>query len=151
MTVSFLQTKLEVASLGEKEVVFEALLPNALSLMTDLFGNYVVQKFMERGTDEQRAALARSMRGRVFALSLDMYGCRVVQKAIEVIEGELQSVLLQELEGHVMKCVRDQNGNHVIQKCIERAPGHAIQVRGLIVFCQESFVIRKKLPSSQVY
>ncbi len=70
------QTKLEVATPAEKDMVFEAILPTALSLMSDLFGNYVVQKFLERGTEEQRKALAKTMRGRVLALSLDMYGCR---------------------------------------------------------------------------
>jgi hypothetical protein len=73
-----MQTKLEVASAEEKDMVFEAILPTALSLMSDLFGNYVVQKFLERGTDEKRIALAKTMRGRVLMLSLDMYGCRLV-------------------------------------------------------------------------
>lgn len=56
----------------------------ARSLMCDVFGNYVVQKFLEHGTPEQRARLAGAMRGSVKALSLQMYGCRVVQKALEV-------------------------------------------------------------------
>lgn len=123
----FIQTKLEISPASETELVFEALLPTALSLMTDLFGNYVVQKFLERGTQEQISALAKTMRGRVLQLSLDMYGCRVVQKAVEVVDGEEQSHLVNELQGHVMKCVRDQNGNHVIQKCIERSAPATIQ------------------------
>eukprot|EP00961_Rhodomonas_salina_P261678 3536598-Rhodomonas_salina.1 len=60
----------------------------------DLFGNYVVQKFMERGTPEHRAMLAQAMQGKVLELSLDMYGCRVVQKAIEVVEHEQQEQLV---------------------------------------------------------
>jgi hypothetical protein len=123
----FIQTKLEIAPPSETEIVFNALLPTALSLMTDLFGNYVVQKFLERGSQEQRSALAKTMQGRVLQLSLDMYGCRVVQKAVEVVDGEEQAVLVNELQGHVMKCVRDQNGNHVIQKCIERSAPATIQ------------------------
>ena len=69
------QTKLEVATPQEKDMVFDALLPNALSLMTDLFGNYVVQKFMERGTDEQRAALARQVSRPFCAMTCLCHAC----------------------------------------------------------------------------
>lgn len=55
-----------------------------LALMMDVFGNYVVQKFLEYGTEAQQAHLAGVLKGNVMALSLQMYGCRVIQKAIEV-------------------------------------------------------------------
>ena len=55
-------------------------LPHAISLMTDVFGNYVVQKFFEHGSDEQRERLADTLTTNVLTLSLQMYGCRVVQK-----------------------------------------------------------------------
>ena len=45
----FIQQKLETASSEDKQLVFEEILPNALQLMTDVFGNYVIQKFFEHG------------------------------------------------------------------------------------------------------
>jgi pumilio RNA-binding family len=33
-------------------MVFDEILPNALQLMTDVFGNYVIQKFFEQGKAE---------------------------------------------------------------------------------------------------
>lgn len=48
--------------------------------MTDVFGNYVIQKFFEHGTQQQKTILAEQMKGHILALSLQMYGCRVVQK-----------------------------------------------------------------------
>ncbi len=45
----FIQQKLEIANSEEKQCVFEEILPNALQLMTDVFGNYVIQKFFEHG------------------------------------------------------------------------------------------------------
>ncbi len=45
----FIQQKLETASSEEKQAVFEEIVPNALELMTDVFGNYVIQKFFEHG------------------------------------------------------------------------------------------------------
>lgn len=40
----FIQQKLESCGSKEKESVFEEVLPQASKLMTDVFGNYVVQK-----------------------------------------------------------------------------------------------------------
>ncbi|KAG0192477.1 mRNA binding protein puf3 [Apophysomyces sp. BC1034] len=45
----FIQQKLETANSEEKQMVFEEMLFNALHLMTDVFGNYVLQKFFEHG------------------------------------------------------------------------------------------------------
>jgi len=49
--------------------------------MTDVFGNYVVQKLFEHGNQSQKKILANQMKGHILALSTQMYGCRVVQKA----------------------------------------------------------------------
>ena len=54
--------------------------PNALQLMTDVFGNYVIQKFFEHGNQVQKRILAEHMKNHVNDLSVQMYGCRVVQK-----------------------------------------------------------------------
>lgn len=48
--------------------------------MTDVFGNYVIQKFFEHGNQSQKKVLASQMKGHILDLSLQMYGCRVVQK-----------------------------------------------------------------------
>ena len=34
-------------------MVFKEILPHSLNLMVDVFGNYVIQKFFEHGTEEQ--------------------------------------------------------------------------------------------------
>jgi len=40
----FIQQKLETATTEEKNMVFHEIISHALSLMTDVFGNYVIQK-----------------------------------------------------------------------------------------------------------
>ena len=42
----FIQQKLEHCSVEDKESVFKEVLPHALRLMTDVFGNYVIQKVL---------------------------------------------------------------------------------------------------------
>lgn len=53
---------------------------NTVQLMTDVFGNYVIQKFFEHGNQSQKRGLANQMKSHVMVLSCQMYGCRVVQK-----------------------------------------------------------------------
>ena len=86
----FIQQKLERATPAEKQMVFNEILSAAYSLMTDVFGNYVIQKFFEFGTSEQKQTLAQRVRGHVLPLALQMYGCRVIQKALESIPQEMQ-------------------------------------------------------------
>lgn len=86
----FIQQKLERASASEKAMVFKEILESAYSLMTDVFGNYVIQKFFEFGTPDQKQTLAQRVRGHVLPLALQMYGCRVIQKALESIPSDMQ-------------------------------------------------------------
>lgn len=50
--------------------------------MEDVFGNYVVQKLFEHGTQLQKKLLAQAMKGKVYDLSLNQYGCRVLQEVM---------------------------------------------------------------------
>ena len=86
----FIQQKLEHSSLTEKALIFSEILSAAYSLMMDVFGNYVIQKFFEFGTTEQKQTLAQRVRGHVLALALHMYGCRVIQRALESIPADMQ-------------------------------------------------------------
>lgn len=82
----FLQSKLETANSEEKEQLFREILPNARQLMTDVFGNYVIQKVFEHGSQVQKKVLGDAMKNHMLELSINLYGCRVVQK---VCRGQL--------------------------------------------------------------
>ena len=110
----FIQQKLETATTEDKNMVYQEIKTQALALMTDVFGNYVIQKvflflhssvvlcfsilyiyvtsgaigvyvqFFEHGLPSQRRELANKLFGHVLTLSLQMYGCRVIQKVLVV-------------------------------------------------------------------
>ncbi|KAI0567232.1 Armadillo-like helical domain containing protein [Gracilaria domingensis] len=123
----FIQQKLETATQEEKDSILKQALTDAQRLMTDVFGNYVVQKLLEHGGHNAVKLIAGELEGRMLVLSLHMYGCRVVQKALEVLDSAARAALVRELNGHVLKCIRDQNGNHVIQKCVELVESESVQ------------------------
>jgi pumilio RNA-binding family len=94
----FIQQRLEVCSDSEKQLVFDEILPSAPVLMTDVFGNYVLQKLFEYGTPDQCEQLASLLKGQAVQLSMQMYGCRVVQKALEYVNTERLVELVAEFE-----------------------------------------------------
>lgn len=117
----FIQQRLEICTDVDKQLIFDEVLPQMNTLMTDVFGNYVLQKLFEFGTPDQVESLAQLLQGQAVQLSMQMYGCRVVQKALEYVGTNRLIALVAEFEGlqTLLRCVHDANGNHVIQKCIE--------------------------------
>jgi len=106
----------------ETEVLLEEMIPAAVDLISDVFGNYVIQRLFDILSTKHRKILLEVMRGHIPSLALQTYGCRVIQKALEIADEEDRDMVSHELDGHVARCVQDQNGNHVIQKCIECMP-----------------------------
>eukprot|EP00186_Timspurckia_oligopyrenoides_P004568 CAMPEP_0182447200 /NCGR_PEP_ID=MMETSP1172-20130603/12704_1 /TAXON_ID=708627 /ORGANISM="Timspurckia oligopyrenoides, Strain CCMP3278" /LENGTH=785 /DNA_ID=CAMNT_0024643551 /DNA_START=118 /DNA_END=2475 /DNA_ORIENTATION=- len=122
----FIQQRLETEyhDLNVMQMVLQESMMMASRLITDVFGNYVIQKLLELGGNiGARDLVFAELQGRVFSLSVHMYGCRVVQKALELLDVESRHLLESELLGHILPCIRDQNGNHVIQKCVELSSG----------------------------
>ncbi|KAK4123182.1 ARM repeat-containing protein [Parathielavia appendiculata] len=118
----FIQLKLETANSDERDQVFAEIAPNALQLMKDVFGNYVMQKLFEYGDQVQKKVLANAMRGRIVDLSMQPYSCRVVQKALQHVLVEQQTELVRELESDLITISKDQHGNHVVQQVIQLVP-----------------------------
>lgn len=99
----FIQQRLEVASDADKQIVFDEVLPSAHSLMTDVFGNYVIQKLFEFGTPDQCETLAALLMGQAVPLAMQMYGCRVIQKALEYVQTPRLIALVGEFEGQQVR------------------------------------------------
>ena len=50
-----------VTTPGVKQMVFSEIISSSHPLMTDVFGNYVIQKFFEYGTPEQKSQLVQKV------------------------------------------------------------------------------------------
>uniref|UniRef100_A0A7N8XBJ4 Pumilio RNA binding family member 2 n=1 Tax=Mastacembelus armatus TaxID=205130 RepID=A0A7N8XBJ4_9TELE len=108
------------------------ILQAAYQLMTDVFGNYVIQKFFEVWT-------------LVFVLSTHPYGCRVIQRILEHCTQEQTLPILEELHQHSEQLGQDQYGNYVIQHVLEHGRPEdkskiVAEVRGkVLVLSQHKF------------
>jgi hypothetical protein len=119
----FLQHNFASFNDDQKSQIFAALLPETLKLSEDAFGNWVVQKLLEEGTEEQRSALATELVKGVIKLSEHRFGCRVIQTVIQVLpQGEAQDHFVEDLKDKVETVAENMHGNHVIQMCIKYMP-----------------------------
>ena len=67
-----IQRRLEQHADTDLELVYQELMPEALPLMTDVFGNYVIQKILEHGLNKHRQELVNVMGGNVVDLTLQV-------------------------------------------------------------------------------
>jgi len=71
----FLQSQLESdSSSTEGPLILMEILDNLAAVKNDVFGNYVLQKVLERGSEEMKSQLWLALKGEVMELSLQMYG-----------------------------------------------------------------------------
>ncbi|OEL35734.1 Pumilio-like protein 2 [Dichanthelium oligosanthes] len=122
----FIQQKLETATVEEKSMVFEEIMPNALSLMTDVFGNYVVQKkCIECIPEDSIQFIISTFYGHVVPLSTHPYGCRVIQRVLEhCADPKTQQIVMDEILQSVCMLAQDQYGNYVVQHVLEHGKPH---------------------------
>ncbi len=86
--------------------------------MTDPFGNYLIQKLLDRCSEEQRLQVLKAVaaEGQLVAVALNTHGTRAVQKLIETLTSREQTrIVVEALKGGVVSLIRDLNGNHVVQ------------------------------------
>ena len=65
-------------------------------MLSDQFANYVFQKMLEKGTEDQQQRLVSQLKGRLLELSADAFGCWIVQKAIDW--GSLEELVFRWVE-----------------------------------------------------
>lgn len=115
----FLQQKLKVASSDQKRELVDAIIAQALPLMTNRFGNFLVQRCLEHGTSDQIIAIANAIRGNTLLLSMDPFGCHVVQKAFDVVPEDFKAIMVHELLRRIPETVIHRYACHVWQKLFE--------------------------------
>ncbi|XAR62168.1 hypothetical protein NMG60_11016820 [Bertholletia excelsa] len=105
------------------QIIFNEIIIHVAELMTNQFGNYLMQKLLEVCNEDQRTLIVlmvTQVPGDLIRASLNAHGTRVVQKLIETLKTRQQILLVvQALEPGFLILIRDLNGNHVITRCLE--------------------------------
>ena len=104
---------------GLCDLVFSECYEHINELMTDAFGNYLMQKLIEHCHESQRVAIIGRAAADLVAIALNMHGTRAVQKMVETVTTAKEvEVVIAALRSSVVTLIKDLNGNHVIQRCL---------------------------------
>ncbi|KAK3204858.1 hypothetical protein Dsin_018904 [Dipteronia sinensis] len=118
----FLQRKISEGTSEDIEKIFVEIIDHIVELMTDPFGNYLVQKLLEVCNENQRMQMLHTITrkaGDLVRISCDMHGTRAVQKVIETLKSPKQfSLVVSALKPGIVTLIKNMNGNHVAQRCL---------------------------------
>ncbi|KAL7203051.1 hypothetical protein ACSBR1_034488 [Camellia fascicularis] len=119
----FLQRVFTEGTQEDIEKIFLEIIVHIVELMTDPFGNYLVQKLLGVCDEDQRTQILRAITrksGDLVRISCDMHGTRAVQKVIETLKTPEQfSMVVSSLKPGIVTLIKNMNGNHVAQRCLQ--------------------------------
>jgi hypothetical protein len=96
---------------------------NALALVQDPFGNYVVQYVLDLSIPRFTDAVVRQFVNNVCLLSVQKFSSNVIEKCIRVSEPGVRKQLIEELlnRPRLEKLLRDSFANYVVQTSLDYA------------------------------
>eukprot|EP00158_Paraphelidium_tribonemae_P007608 Partr_v1_DN28298_c0_g1_i1_m75331 putative Pumilio len=111
------------SAIKEFDSIFTELFPQIIELATDGFGNTVVQKLIERITDQQRLRIVEKCLPQLASIGVHKNGTWVVQKMLEFAKSPNQICMLTNtLKPFIPALIMDAFGNYVVQGCLRLGP-----------------------------
>ena len=118
----YIQKKIEEKT-TELNKLYEQMKNHLHEIMTDQYGNYVIQKFVEFCDKKLISNMFSKISNTLYDISINNYGTRPLQKMIENLSMNMTpqdiSILLGMTKGNVLELIKDINGNRVIQSIIQ--------------------------------
>ncbi|KAG4102741.1 hypothetical protein H8356DRAFT_930396 [Neocallimastix lanati (nom. inval.)] len=103
----------------EIESYFNTIMLDVVGLCTDYIGNVIVQKVLDRTSDENRLKLIEKLSPNLATVGIHKNGTWVVQKIIDEAKGPVQiQYIVNGLKKYTPPLLLDQFGNYVIQCCL---------------------------------
>ena len=103
----------------EIESYFNIIMLDVVGLCTDYIGNVIVQKVLDRTSDENRLKLIEKLSPNLATVGIHKNGTWVVQKIIDEAKGPVQiQYIVNGLKKYTPPLLLDQFGNYVIQCCL---------------------------------
>jgi Pumilio-family RNA binding repeat len=115
----FLQQKIKTATTEQRDDIIQAIIDRSLALMTNRFGNFLVQRCFENGTLGQIMQFANAICGNTLRLATDPFGCHVVQKAFDYFPEDYKRTMVHELLRAIPETTIHRYACHVWQKLFE--------------------------------
>ncbi|KAH3673684.1 hypothetical protein WICMUC_003500 [Wickerhamomyces mucosus] len=114
----FLQKQIDINPLNA-DLIFSEILNNIVGLMSDPFGNYLIQKLIENLNDDNRLIFIEETYTHFTTIALNPHGTRSLQKLVDCVKYDTEIHLIEtSLKNNILLLSQDLNGNHVIQKIL---------------------------------
>jgi hypothetical protein len=112
-----LQRCIDHASDSQKMQLINEVIANALVLVQDPYGNYVVQYVLDLAFPGLASELARRFLGHIPILSTQKFSSNVIEKCLNVADVPTRAVVIQELVEYdnLLYLLQDPYANYVIQ------------------------------------
>lgn len=102
---------------------------NIIDIVTDPFGNYLIQKLFDYMNDEQFCQFLALVQIDIYKICINSYGTRVIQKIINYLRNDiLLKTFLKLIKPIVKKIILDINGSHILIKIIDTKNPNATKV-----------------------
>ncbi|KAI5476778.1 hypothetical protein MNV49_007293 [Pseudohyphozyma bogoriensis] len=85
---------------GSIDMICDSVKEQVVELSLNKFGNFLVSRCLEYGSQPTRQEYIEVFKGRWLQLSTDQYGCHVVQKALDVGELGIKDAVISEIIPH---------------------------------------------------
>lgn len=108
---------------AERRILIGAITREALTLVQDPFGNYVVQHTMQLNDMQATSDICRSLLGRLNVLSRQKFSSNVVEACLQRCKQEDKERMITELADSrgLGELLRDVYGNYVVQSALSVA------------------------------
>ncbi|KAK8093837.1 ARM repeat-containing protein [Apiospora hydei] len=118
-----LQRCIDHASGDQKSWLVARITDNALRLVQDPFGNYVVQYIIDLNEPSFTEPLVRQFGTKIGMLSRHKFSSNVIEKCLRCASEPSRDNMCQEMlnSGEMEKMLRDSFGNYVVQTALEHA------------------------------
>ena len=130
----YLQNLLDDHPLETIQYLYDPLCENILQLITDQFGNYLIQKIIIYLNEEQLFKILQIISKNFFEICINTYGTRVLQKIIECLKTpKLSNYFFQLIKPLVTPLLKELNGTFVVQKFANIHKKYSNEINEIIV------------------
>ncbi|KAI9919718.1 hypothetical protein PsorP6_017673 [Peronosclerospora sorghi] len=115
-----LQRCLDAANKAQKAEVIEQVERQAMKLMQDPYGNYVVQYVLDSCTAEEAFGVILKPLGHIYELSVQKFSSNVIEKCLEKAPERVRQKYIAEIINcpKMNKMLQDQFANYVVQRAL---------------------------------
>eukprot|EP01063_Lacrimia_lanifica_P035503 TRINITY_DN6786_c0_g1_i1.p1 TRINITY_DN6786_c0_g1~~TRINITY_DN6786_c0_g1_i1.p1 ORF type:complete len:697 (+),score=355.79 TRINITY_DN6786_c0_g1_i1:81-2171(+) len=104
-----------------KQQLQSHILSNTKHLITDMYGNYVLQHAI-KGDQAAAQALVNEFKSHVASLAVNKYSSCVIEKCFDIVSEEMKEMIIAEVLTDLKKLMWDGYGNFVVQSAVDHAP-----------------------------